>query len=108
MTEKVPKVVSKLYRIQLTDDLKEMIQNLPVRRLEETQEGNHVYMGMGEVKVGGRHYPVQIRVWSEGGSLLAMVAAPGVGLELRGPFETPEQRQGFPTAVRRAMSLCLN
>lgn len=108
MTEKVPKVVSKLYRIQLAGDLREMIQGLPVRGLRETQRGNHVYMGCGEMEVGSRHYPVQVRVWSEGGVLKAMVMAPRAGLDLRAPFETPEDREGFPEAVRQAVSMCLN
>lgn len=108
MSNRMSKVVSKLYRIQLTDDLREMIQKLPVRGLKETQEGDYVYAGSGEVEVGSFHYPVWIRVRSEDGGLTAVIEAPKAYLELQAPFGTKEERRDFPKAVRKAVSDCLN
>jgi hypothetical protein len=108
MAKRVPKMVSKLYRLELTDDLRRVLMRLPVRKLVETQVGNHVYMANGEIMVGPRYYPVRIRVWTDGSELMASVTAPRAGLEVELPFGTPEDRKAFPDAVHVAANNCLN
>jgi hypothetical protein len=107
MTKKVPKVVSKFHRLELTDDLRKMLMQLPVRKLVETQVGNHVYLADGEIMVGSRYFPVRIRVWKDD-ELRARVKSLKAGLDVESPFETQEDREAFPVLVRKAAEKCLN
>ena len=108
MAKKVPKMVSKLHRLELTDDLRKMLMGLPVRKLVETQVGNHVYLADGEIMVGSRYFPVRIRVWTDGDGLRARVKALRAGLDVELPFETEGDRKAFPAAVQEAAEKCLN
>lgn len=108
MAKRVPKVVSKLHRLELTDDLRKMLMRLPVKGLVETQVGNHVYLADGELMIGSRYFPVRIRVWTDGDELKARVKAPKAGLDVQLTYETEEDREAFPAAVRKAAEKCLN
>ncbi len=108
MTKKVPKVVSKFHRLELTDDLRKMLMQLPVRKLVETQVGNHIYLANGEMMIGSRYFPVRIRVWTDGDGLRAQVKAPRAALDVQLPFGTEEDRKVFPATVRKAAEKCLN
>lgn len=108
MAKKVPKVVSKLHRLELTDDLRKMLMRLPVRGLVETQIGNHIYLADGELMVGSRYFPVRIRVWKNREGLQAQVKAPKAALDVQLPFEIKEDREMFPVKVREAAEKCLN
>ena len=108
MARKVPKMISKLCRLRLTNELEEMIRELPVKGLEETQVGNHVYMGRGMIRVGTQDYPVQLRVWIDGDTMRAAVRAKRAGLEVYEVLGGPRDILELPEAVREAVRKCLN
>ena len=102
MPRKVPKVVSKLCRLRLTDEIGRVIRQLPVRGLEETQVGNHVYMGTGKIRIGSLDYDAKVRIWIDDGRMMAAVKALGAGLNVSAAMTE------LPEAVQVAARRCLN
>lgn len=92
----------------MTVELKEMIRDLPVLGLRESQVGSHVYLGHGYVESGGKRVETRVRVWIAEGELRAGVSTADGRVRVCEPFTTSEDRKAFPEAVRRGMRLLLS
>lgn len=102
------KVISKCLRLRLTSELKETIRSLPISDFQETQVGNHIYMGNGKVRIGTRKYPAEVRVWLHDGQILARLKSKKAGLEVVAPFETAAERKTFSYTVATEIARCMN
>jgi hypothetical protein len=89
------KVISKFYRLKLTDELHAFVKALPVRNLHESQVGDSIYVANGELCVGHTYYPVGVRVWFQHGRVVAQVKSPqaflSVFVDPFDPLETAEK-----------------
>jgi hypothetical protein len=56
------KIISKFYRMKLSDDLKEMTESFPFIDLKEIQSDN-IYLAKGGVQIGNFQSPISVRVW---------------------------------------------
>ncbi len=99
MPPRTTRLVSKFYRLRISRELRTMLTALPIRKMRETQVGNHVYLANGELRVGNDFYPAKIRVWIEKGRVLAAVRAPKAGVHIQGWFD--------PLAIPRAVNQAL-
>lgn len=98
------KVISKYYRLKMTDRLQTVIRDLPIRGMRENQVGNHVYSGIGEMKVGAGYFPVTVHVRIVHGTPRVYISAPGAGIEVSCPFD----KNGTGEAVKEAIRKSLN
>lgn len=74
------KIISKLYRLKMTSDLRRFIDSIPVRNVRESQMGNNIYMANGEIRVGHTYHPVGIRIWFQEDKIVAQVSAPAADI----------------------------
>lgn len=101
-------VVSKFYRLQMAEDLRRLLKNLPVENVIEVMKGNHIYLGHGTTRIGARFHPTILRVWEERGDLGLLVSVPNSGIRISCPFRTEEERASAPNLVREAVRKCEN
>ena len=75
-----PIVVSKYYRIRMTEELRSMLESIPVQDVTEEPRGDHVYLGLGKMVVGARAHPATVRVDAGPFGMSLTVSAPGAGV----------------------------
>ncbi len=56
------RIVSKFYRLKLTDEIKLLLTQLPVKDISERKDDNSVYSGSGEITIGVNSHPVEIKI----------------------------------------------
>lgn len=95
------KVISKLYRLKMTGELRRFIEAIPVRNIHESQMGNNIYMANGEIQVGHAYYPVGIRIWFHDDRIVAQVSAPEAAVSI---FVDPFDAIKTAEVVRRTTS----
>jgi len=105
---KTPKVMSKFYRLKMTDAIRSLIMALPVRDLEETQAGNHVYFAKGQVKIGSKYYPGDIRIWLLGRNISVSVKSRQAGFNVVFPFNSEAEQARAPRVINEAIQKHLN
>ncbi len=93
------KIISKFYRIRISNDLHEMINDLPVRNFRENQIGNHVYSGVGEMRVGSSYFPATIRVRLVEGIPIVFVRVPHAGISTDCPLKSKTTGQIVKQAI---------
>jgi len=102
----VQKVVSKYLRLRMTDELREMIKKIPeVESLEETQAGNHIYLGNGKIRTRSGRSWVRVRVWMKGEEIWASVRS-RAGLSVAAPFRTVKERREFTKKIMEGIEKC--
>lgn len=100
--DNIRKVISKYYRLRFTDELREVVEALPVHGLQEDQVGNHVYSARGSLDVGGRIYHATVRVRLAEEGPMVYVSAPGAGVSVVCPFEASAVKKALEDAVDKA------
>ena len=101
---KTGKVISKYYRLQLTDGLRELVQKLPISGLEETQVGDHVYSAAGTITVGGRQFPATVRVRLVSGAPRVYIRSSEAGIAVTCPFEAEAAGKAVEAAIARSLN----
>jgi len=101
--EQRTQVVSKFYRLKMSKELRDLLRSLPFQIEEEVRGMDHVYLGRGTLRLSGGRHPAEASVRLRNGGLIASVSVPEAGIQVEGPFETPEDRSSFPEEVRRAV-----
>jgi len=96
------KLISKFYRLKIADELRKFIEGLPVREVHETQMGDSIYIGRGELCVGHTYYPVGIRVWFRHDQIVAQVIAPQASISI---YAEPFDPFGTAELVRAAIEV---
>lgn len=102
------KLVSKYYRLKMSDALRQMVFGIPVSDLVETQVGDHIYLGQGVVKTGVLGHPAAVRVWVGEDGIRARVKSDPAGLLVDMPFGTENEQRQFMDSVREAVKKLLN
>lgn len=87
------KAVSKFFRLKLADDIRKLVEGLPLSGLVETQIGNHVYVANGELNTGFCKHPVVLRIRRREDKLYVTLRL-GRKSDIVLPFDTPDQRLG--------------
>ena len=100
------KMISKLYRLKLADELREFIETLPVSDLIETQTGNFVYSGIGTVSTGVNKFPICLRIRKQKSEMLMRVDSRFIKFEV--PFNDEEERRIASEYFVEAVQKCLN
>lgn len=88
----------------MSKELQALIRSLPVRGIQEVTSGSLVYSGVGMVSTGVVAYPVQVRVAISEGGMQASVTSEQAGLDVQGPFGSPEEREAFSRAAAETLS----
>ena len=101
-------VVSRFYRLKMSEELAKVIRSLPVRIEKEVRDRDCVYRGLGTLKLSGRGHEAEMAVLLEEGGLVARMDAPSAGLRIDGPFETEEDRAEFLREVREAVAALMD
>lgn len=101
------KIKSKYFRLELSDDLKKVMEVLVeggIEDLVETQVGNHIYSGQGKLEINGEMASVNVRVWMMNERPLLVITAPGKNLKVVSPLD-PDEAYG---RLRKAREKLLN
>lgn len=95
MAPKKRRILSKLLRLKLTDEIRELVSLLPTKNLRESHTENYVYYAIGEIKIGTKYYPVKIRIQLQSENCITVsVKSEKAGLSVVYPFnEPPVNRQ---------------
>lgn len=96
------KLISKYHRLRMSDDIRGLLKQLPVRRMQESQVGNHVYQGAGEIKVGTSYIPVSLRIRIVRGRPTVFLNADRAGIAVTCPFEGADK--AVKEAIRKSLS----
>lgn len=99
---KTKKLVSKLCRLQLADELERIIRVLPFTRLDETQVGAYVYAGNGTISIGLRSVPATLRASIIDGEPRMVLESRQSGIRAEFPLDEGAARRAVNEAVRRA------
>jgi hypothetical protein len=103
------KVISKFYRLQMTDHLKSILLKLPSLDLEETQAGNHIYYAHGNIKIGRETYPCRLRVWiDQNEDMRIALKAPRAKIEVTNRFDSKSGRSEFVKKLNQLVHDKLN
>ena len=102
--ERAAKIISKYYRLRYSDGIRKVVEGLPIKNLEETQVGNFVYSGVGEILVGSSHFPATVRIRLEDGVPTVSVTAPGAGISVACPFDAEAIRRAVKEAILATMN----
>jgi len=105
---KPPKVVSKFYRLKMTDEIRSLITALPVKNLRETQVGNHVYYAKGQIKIGVGYYPGRIRIWLWNKNISVSVKSEEAGFGVIFPFNSRHEQARASRVINSALQKHLN
>jgi hypothetical protein len=60
--KRATKIVSKYYRIKMSDEIRHFLKQLPIRNMVESQVGNHIYMGNGELQIGSEYVKMCLKI----------------------------------------------
>jgi hypothetical protein len=101
------KLVSKYYRIKLSEEIGRLLRSIPIKGMVETQVGNHVYMAEGELNIGSEKHLVKIRISHRNGNFNLRVKSSAL-LDLLLPFDTPEERETVPRILKEKIQKLLN
>lgn len=72
---KLEKVRSKLIRLEMSAEIRTLLESLPIVDFVETQLGNHIYMGKGKVKIGSQTVNSYIRIWTQDNDIMVYLKA---------------------------------
>jgi hypothetical protein len=103
-----PKVLSKFYRLKLTDQIRDLITALPTENLQETQVGNHVYYAKGQFKVGSQSYPGRIRIWLWNRNISISVKSEEIGFNIVCPFNDEMEQKRAAQVINENLQKHLN
>jgi len=56
------RIISKFYRLKMTDEIRDVLKYLPIKNMIEMRELNSIYSGKGELVTGLKSYPVIINI----------------------------------------------
>lgn len=98
------KLLSKLERLRIRDDIARFLRESPLKEVEESQVGNHVYSGSGRVRIGTSYAAFTVRIRMVGGSTMMYFRAPSAGISVACTFEP----RGAAAAVRKAVRDSVN
>jgi hypothetical protein len=108
MRERV-KIVSRLVRISISDDIRTLATSLPFEgTLEEVQEDGFAYSARGKIRVGARLLPVTVAVLASNSGVTAEVTSRPAGLRFKAGYGTSKDRKDYVEGVKEALRLCLN
>lgn len=103
------KIVSKLMRISISDDIRALVKALPFEgTLEEVQEDGFAYAAKGKIRVGARLLPVKVTVQATRSGVTAEILSREARLDFRYSYGTRKDRADCVEAAREAVRLCLN
>lgn len=102
------KVVSKLIRIQIGDEIRGFLKGVPFVSLKESQVGNHVYWAAGKLKLGSSSDGVTVRIWIEEEQIQLCVRTEKAGIEVKVPFGNKKERKEAAKAVIAAIQKTFN
>jgi hypothetical protein len=103
-----PKILSKLYRLKLTDQIRTLIMALPAENLRETQVGNHVYYAKGQFKIGFKLYQGKIRIWLWNRNISVSVKSEEIGFQIICPFNNEQEQARASRVINAALRKHLN
>jgi hypothetical protein len=92
----------------MTDEIRNLLMALPVKDLQETQAGNHVYFAKGQVKIGSRYYPGVVRIWLSGENISVSVKSRKAGFNVIFPFNSEAEQARAPRVIGEAIQKHLN
>lgn len=98
----LPKVVKKFQRIKLSDSIRAFIQSLPVKGIKETQIGNHVYSGYGQIGWGTSYIPVLINIEMNKDGMFTHIKTAKTG-SIICPFNTEQEQELAPVQVKKIL-----
>jgi hypothetical protein len=86
-------VLSKFYRLKMTDDIRDLITNIPFRNLEETTVKEQIYRAYGEIQIGSKYQPVDIRIWLQDGAPKLEIKSKQAQVYAVYPFDTKNEQE---------------
>jgi hypothetical protein len=102
-----PKVIQKFHRIQLSDNIRGFIQSLPIKDVEETQIGNHIYLGYGQIEWGTSFIPVEIHIELNDNGMFTYIKTTKTG-SIICPFNTIEEQKAAPVQILKILGRSWN
>jgi hypothetical protein len=75
---------------------------LPIRDVKETQVGNYVYSGHGQIGWGASYIPVLIRIEMNNDGIFTHVRTPETG-SITCPFNTEKEQKLAPIQIRKIL-----
>ena len=85
------KAILKLIRIQMTDEIKSLLQSLPICDFEESQVGNHIYYGKGKIRLGTKLADSRIVIYRKNSKIMVHLGFSDV--RVTHEFNTESDRQ---------------
>jgi len=86
-------IASKFYRLKMTDDIHNLILSIPFRNLEEITVREQVYRAYGEIQVGSKYHPVDVRIWLQDGAPKLEIKSKQAQIYAVYPFNTRNEQE---------------
>lgn len=77
----------------MTDSIRDLILNLPFKNLEEITVREQVYRAYGEIQIGSKYYPVDVRVWLHDGTPKLEIKSKQAQVYAVYPFNTKHEQE---------------
>ena len=97
-------VTSKFYRLKLSDDILSLLEQLPIRQIQETPTRGLVYLGTGQIDWGASSLPMRVIIWQKQKQLFAGLKIPDANISITHPFDTPEEKKQAAEVFRKIIS----
>lgn len=101
------KIVAKMYRMGMLSDVREFVEKLPFKIVEE-QVDHCVYAGAGEISTGIQKFQTLVRILKKDSGLVVIVSSKEAGVNEEIPFDTKSQREAANDSVNLVLKKFLN
>jgi len=88
----------------MSDEIRAILKELPLQGFEESQIGNHIYAGRGEMKVGGQYLPTCVRIRLVHGTPRVYVRIPRAGIFIACPLDVEKAGGMINRAIRQSLN----
>lgn len=98
--ERNSKIISKYYRIRMSDEIRYMIEELPIQGLRETQIGDFIYAGHGYTEIGTKVFLTVIKIQLKNNEPVVSIVIPNAKISLSCPFNMDRIKRSFDNAIK--------
>lgn len=107
MKDSPKKTISKLWRLRLSGELKNLFQSLSIIEIEELKT-EEVYEGTGLIKIGISNQKIYIHVFIQEGKIFVLINCPKISLRIIQGFPDIEGRKKIIQKLEEASKKMIN
>lgn len=98
------KLRSKLERLKIRDSIADFLKGLPLKDIEESQVGNHIYSAVGKIRVGAFYKPVAVKIRIVDDDIIVLISIPSDSVLIRCPFEPGESARTVLESLKKILN----